>query len=130
MHRFLRMVHFYHRFIPSAKIQQSLAKMLEGHKKVLFFGQKNQKQRSKFLKMLYAKLHLVHPVSDANLSLVRDASYTAVGALIQQEVNGLKATTQFVFSVINTIPKKYSAYDRELFAIYLAVKNFKYILEG
>ncbi|GFQ72698.1 hypothetical protein TNCT_75881 [Trichonephila clavata] len=39
--------------------------------------------------VLYKVTFLVHPVPGANLSLVTDASNTTVGAVLQQEVNGL-----------------------------------------
>lgn len=135
LRRFLGMVNFYHRFIPNcAKIQQPLTQLLEGHKKnstkPLLWSDTSNTSFSKIKEALYQVTFLAHPVPDANLSLVTDASDTSVGAVLQQEIKGIKEPLSFFSRSLTKSERKYSAYDRELLAIYLAIKHFKYVLEG
>jgi hypothetical protein len=68
---------------------------------------------------------LAHPNPSAPLALVTDASTSAVGAVLQQHVND--AWQPIAFSKkLNPAQQKYSAYDRELLAIYEAVKHFRH----
>ena len=73
---------------------------------------------------------LTHPVPGAPLSLVTDASDSGVGAVLQQRVNGKDSPLAFYSHQLSTAESKYSACDRELLAIYLAVRHFRYFVEG
>jgi hypothetical protein len=66
---------------------------------------------------------LAHPDPSAPFELVTDASTSAMGAVLWQRVNN--TWQPFIFS------KKLSpAYDRELLAIYEAVKHFCHMMEA
>ena len=135
LRRFLGMVNFYHRFIRNcALLQQPLTKLLSGHsknsKKHLDW---NDNAQSAFLKLKDALANtalLAHPNPNAVLSLVTDASDNAMGAVLHQEVNGLKQPLCFYSCVFSPTQARYSTYDRELLAIYSSIKHFKYLLEG
>jgi cleavage and polyadenylation specificity factor subunit 1 len=71
----------------------------------------------------------VHPNPSAQLALVTDASTAAMGAVLQQLVNNAWQPLAFP-KKLNPSQQKYSAYDRELLAIYEAVKNFWQMLEA
>ena len=73
---------------------------------------------------------LAYPVLNAATQLVTDASDTSVGAMIQQTVNDVTRPIAFFSKNRTTAQKKWSTFDQELFAIFLAVKHFKYFLEG
>src|SRR5699024_10670615 len=66
----------------------------------------------------------------AKLSLQTDASNTAVGAVLQQHVNNSWEPLAYFSGALKPPQMKYSAFDRELFAIYKALKHFHYMLEG
>ena len=135
LRRFLGMVNFYHRFIHGcASLQQPLTKLLAGHaknsKKPLSWTNDSQ-TAFKNLKQAIADATLIaHPNENAKLSLVTDASDTAMGAVLQQESIDGKEPLCFFSRAFTATQMKYSTYDRELLAIYSAVKHFKYLLEG
>ena len=59
-----------------------------------------------------------------------DASDTAIGAVLQQYVDGQWQPVSFFSKKLKPAETRYSTFDRELLAIYLAVKHFRYFLEG
>ncbi|GBP49333.1 Retrovirus-related Pol polyprotein from transposon 297 [Eumeta japonica] len=79
---------------------------------------------------LQSAVTLSHPLADAPLGLMTDASNTAVGAVLQQFVNNSWQPLGFYSSKLSDTQQKYSAYDRELLAIYMAIKHFRNQIEG
>lgn len=73
---------------------------------------------------------LAHPDPTAEITLITNASETAMGAVVQQKVGNEWQPLAFFSKKLNTAQTKYSPYDRELLAIYAAVKFFKHLLEG
>ena len=73
---------------------------------------------------------LVHPTPGAPTCLMTDASDVAVGAVLQQLVDGNWCPIAFFSKGLKPAETRYSTFDRELLAIYLAVKHFRYFLEG
>ncbi|XP_022833162.1 uncharacterized protein LOC111361060 [Spodoptera litura] len=59
-----------------------------------------------------------------------DASNTCVGAALQQYIQGRWQPLGFFSKKLNDAQKKYSTYDRELIAIYLAIRHFRRMFEG
>ena len=68
--------------------------------------------------------------ANSNLELVCDASNLAVGAVLQQRRNSLAEPIMIFSRKLKESQTHYSTYDRELLAIYLAVRHFQFILEG
>src|SRR5699024_67865 len=76
---------------------------------------------------------IAFPSTEAHLSLVVDASDTAVGAVLQQQQQPKQrqwSPLGFFSKALNDTERKYSAFDRELLAVYLAIRHFRYMLEG
>ena len=73
---------------------------------------------------------LSHPTPDAPTSIMTDASDVAVGAVLQQWVNGQWCPLAFFSKALKPAETRYSTFDRELLAIYLTIKHFRYFLEG
>lgn len=72
---------------------------------------------------------LAHPAEEVPLILSTDASNFAIGAVLQQECN--KQRTPLFFSrKLTDMQANYSTYDRELLAVYEAIKHFRYMVEG
>ena len=68
--------------------------------------------------------------SEGNFHLVTDASKFAVGAALHQ-CNGTSSIPIAFFSKrLQSAQRSYSAFDRELLAVYLSVLHFKPIVEG
>lgn len=76
------------------------------------------------------RLMLSHPRSDADLSLVTDASNAAAGAALNQIIDNFAQPLGYFSKKFKTTQQKYSTYDRELTAMYLAVKHFRDLIEG
>ena len=73
---------------------------------------------------------LVHPCNNAPIALTVDASDRAVGAVLQQFANASWQPLAFFSRHLRPPECKYSAFDRELLALYLAVRHFRHYLEG
>ena len=74
---------------------------------------------------------LVHPHADKPTALTVDASGTAVGAVLEQNSDGSDWKPVAFFSrKLWPAEQNYSAFDRELLAAYLAIRHFRYFLEG
>ena len=59
-----------------------------------------------------------------------DTSDTAVGAVLQQHIKGSWHPISFFSKMMTSTEKHYSTFDRELLAVYLAIKHFRHFLEG
>ena len=132
LQRFLGCLNFYHRFLPS--VAATLAPL-----HALTTSAPSQKAKlawepahvSAFLaakRQLARATMLVHPDPHAVLSLTTDASDVAVGAVLGQ--GDSQAPLAFFSKKLSPAQKKYSAFDRELLALYLAVRHFRCSLEG
>ncbi|GFW81623.1 transposon Tf2-8 polyprotein [Trichonephila clavipes] len=124
------------RFLPKAAEQQYLlSEFLKGSK-----GKKDSKplnwsseaitafQRCK--QALADAALLAHPSPSAPLALHVDASDYAIGGALHQVVDSELQPLAFFSRKLTSSEKSYSAYDRELLAIYSAIRHFRYMLEA
>lgn len=134
LRRFLGMINFYRRFIPKiAEIQAPLNKFLTGSKKDNRKIEWNSEAECAFEKSKEALANatlLAHPAQNMPLSIMVDASNLAIGAVLQQEIKKKWQPLAFFAKTLSPAQQKYSAYDRELLAIYEGVKKFRHSLEG
>ena len=70
------------------------------------------------------------PNQEKIMVLYTDASTNAIGASLNQYNTSEKLEPIAFFRKLNGAEKKYSAFDRELLAVYLSIKHFKHHLEG
>ncbi|GFU48982.1 hypothetical protein TNCV_2332811 [Trichonephila clavipes] len=73
---------------------------------------------------------LAHPSPSAPLALHVDASDYAIGGALHQVVDSELQSLAFFSRKLTSSEKSYSAYDRELLAIYSAIRHFRYMLEA
>ncbi|GFX02753.1 retrovirus-related Pol polyprotein from transposon opus [Trichonephila clavipes] len=124
------------RFLPKAAEQQYLlSEFLKGSK-----GKKDSKplnwsseaitafQRCK--QALADAALLAHPSPSAPLALHVDASDYAIGGALHQVVDSELQPLAFFSRKLTSSEKSYNAYDRELLAIYSAIRHFRYMLEA
>ncbi|GBO14497.1 Transposon Ty3-G Gag-Pol polyprotein [Araneus ventricosus] len=104
-----------HRFLANKKSEFSLQWSEEAEK--AFLDAKNDLAEATLLK---------HPIPRAPLSLLTDASLFAIGSSLNQVSNG---TTAFFPMTLSKCQTNWSAYDRELLAIYSSIKKFRNMLE-
>ena len=92
------------------------------------WGQEQLTAFSDSKKCLVSATMLVQPDPSSALSLMTDASDVAVGAVLSQ--GSQQQPLAFYSKKLSTAEAKYSAFDRELLALYLSVKHFRPTLEG
>ncbi|GFU29119.1 hypothetical protein TNCV_4837171 [Trichonephila clavipes] len=73
---------------------------------------------------------LAHPSPSAPLALHVDASDYAIGGALHQVADSELQPLAFFSRKLTSSEKSYSAYDRELLAIYSAIRHFRYMLEA
>ena len=73
---------------------------------------------------------LVYPTPNAETALFVDASSTGCGAVLQQKVQNIWKPLSFFSHSFSPTQQRYATFDRELLAIYLAVRHFRYFVEG
>ena len=129
---YLGMINFYRRFMPAAaKILRPLTDSLKGGVKgELQWTAEMKEAFSASKKCLCNCVELAHPEAAAQISLAVDASESHVGAVLQQHKADSNRPLAFFSTKLDAAQKKYSAYDRELLAIYLAIRHFRWLLEG
>ncbi|UYV68418.1 hypothetical protein LAZ67_5004276 [Cordylochernes scorpioides] len=135
LRRILGMLNFYRRFLKNAAEDQAI---LNDFSK----GSKKNDKRSipwteeaeqKFIKCkteLSKAAPLTFPDSECPLALFTDASDRAMGAVLQHFIDGAWKPIAFFSKKLSESQTKYSTYDRELLAIFSAIKHFKFLLEG
>lgn len=135
LRRFLAMINFYRRFLPHAVHHQSpLVQLIPGNKKndstLINWTEETLNHFNECKNELANAALLVHPAPNAHISLSTDASDTAVGAVLHQIVNNEFQPIGFFSLKLTETQRKYSTYDRELLAVYLAIRHFRCMLEG
>lgn len=135
LQEFTGMVNFYHRFIPAA------AKHMQPLYQIFSKKSKNSSQTIQWTDLLLQAFNntkyaladatlLIHPHPDAPTALTVDASNTAIGGVLEQQINDTWRPLAFFSRQLRPPEQKYSAFDRELLAVYLAIRHFRYFLEG
>jgi hypothetical protein len=133
---FLGMVNFYRRFLPkfAAKIQplhDAVAASTKAKTKTLTWNQACETAFQLAKAALQSYHVLAHPSSTADTQLYTDASDFAVGAELRQlQANQEWKPIAFFSKRLSRAEKNYSTFDRELYAMYAAVKYFRHHLEG
>ena len=134
LREFLGLVNFYHRFIPNcAKIMDPLNKLLSSPEKDSRHLSWDEEATTAFnatKQALADATLLVHPKLHAPTCIMADASDWAVGAVLQQYIDGGWRPITYFSKKLRPAETRYSTFDRELLAIYLAIKHFRYFVEG
>lgn len=135
LRRFLAMINFYHRFLRNAAgMQACLHELTKGKPKkdnseISWTDTTIQAFQTCKDAMTKAVL-LSYPKSGSKLSLMVDASANAIGAALQQHVDDKIEPLAFFSRKLTSAEGKYSTFDRELLAIYSAIRHFRHMLEG
>ena len=131
LQRFLGILNFYRRFIKGAAgLLRPLTEALKGKPATLVWNLEMNQSFAAARSVLANVPALVHPDPSARISLSVDASGSHIGAVLQQEVAGSWAPLAFYSKKLSAPEIRYSAFDRELFAAYSALRHFRFMLEG
>lgn len=131
LQRFLGMLNFYHRFLPNiAQTLQPLTEATKSKTKVFTWTDECKRAFQKSKCALASAVMLHHPESKAPTRLSVDASNVAIGAELAQHQRGMWIPIAFFSRKLSSTQQRYSTFDRELLAIFSAVKHFRYFIEG
>lgn len=134
LRQFIGLVNFYHRFLPHcSNLMQPLHALLTPAKskaQTLVWNSTALAAFKDTKDALANATRLAYPKTEAPTCLVTDASATAVGAVLQQYIDDTWHPISFFSKTLKPAETRYSTFDRELLAVYLAIKHFRYFLEG
>jgi len=133
LHEFVGMVNFYHRFIPAATsimrpLYTALAKKTTQREFIFTAAMASAFSEAKTA--LANAVMLAHPDPNMPISLPTDASDIAVGAVLQQHTPKGPQPLAFFSRQLRPPEQRYRTFDRELLALYLAIRHFRHYLEG
>lgn len=136
LRRFVGAVNFYRRNMPHASTAQAplnefFTDSRKNDKRPVPWIAEAEEAFARVKQELANAALLVHPRIDAKIRIVSDASDSGMGAVLEQ-LSPTKGWEPLAFFSKKFSPsqRKYSAYDRELTAIYEAVKYFSFLVEG
>jgi cleavage and polyadenylation specificity factor subunit 1 len=135
LRRFLGMINFYRNSLKNAaEVQQKLNGYLHNAKKKdrtpIEWTQEAIDAFEKCKIQLKNAVILSHPIPDVPLAIMTDASDTCAGGVLQQFVNNEWRPLGFFSKKFSDAQMRYSTYDKELAAIYMCIKYFRYSVEG
>ena len=132
--RFIGMVNFYHRFLHHCTdLMQALHDLLKATQPKSHTLTWNDDAIAAFRntkEALAVASFLSYPALDVPTCLMTDASDTAVGAVLQQHIKGSWHPIFFFSKRMTSTEKRYSTFDSDVLAVYLAIKHFRHFLEG
>ena len=134
LREFLGLVNFYHRFVKNCadiiKPLNDLSTTVKDDSQKLQWNSQAATAFTNIKQALASATLLFHPKQEAPTSIMTDASDYAVGAVLQQYIDQQWCPIAYFSKKLKRSETKYSTYDRELLAIYLAIKHFRHFLEG
>lgn len=135
LRRFLGMINFYRKCIPhAATVQAPLNGLLHNCKKndktPITWIPETTTAFEESKKSLSEAAKLAHPATSGEISLACDASDRGIGGVLQQKKKGVWRPLGFFSRALTPTQRVYSTYDRELLAIYEAVRHFRPLIEG
>ena len=140
--RYLGMVNQYHRFIPQCAAKLTPVNTLltaanDGHTRLspksnfdLKWNESAEAAFSESKQILANATLLVHPDPSAQLNITYDASDFAVSGVLQQYIASIWQPLSFFSKKLNPAETRYSAFDRELLAVYATIRHFRHNLKG
>ena len=134
LREYLGLVNFYRRFLPDgAKLLLPLTNLLSGkttsNAPITWSPEAESAFEQSKASLAQATL-LHHPRHDAPTCIATDASDYAVGAVLQQLIDGTWSPIAYFSKKLQPAETRYSTFDRELLAVYLAIRHFRHFVEG
>lgn len=134
LREYLGLVNFYRRFLPDcAKLLLPLTNLLSGKansNSPITWSTTAESAFEQSKASLAQATMLHHPHHDAPTCIATDASDHAVGAVLQQLIDGTWSPIAYFSKKLQPAETRYSTFDRELLAVYLAIRHFRHFVEG
>ena len=141
LRRYLGMVNYYHRFIPHCAekltpLNSSLTEANEGQNRLspksnfeLHWTENANVAFTESKQILANATLLVHQQPSPPSNITCDASDFAVGGVLQQCIDNVWQPLSFFSKKLSPEETRYSAFDRELLAVYTTIRHFRHNLE-
>lgn len=135
LRRFLGMVNYYRESIPKlASLQLPLhryiSRSIKNDKTKIIWTTETKKSFHSLKQALAEATQTSFLSPNSQLTLTTDASTSCIGAALEQTERGVVKPIGFFSRKLSTTETRYSTYDRELLAIFAAIKYFRHYLEG
>ena len=131
LQRFLGLLNFYPSFLPNiAAPLLPHTTALKGKPKTLTWTPDMHTAFTHAKTLLTHATPLQFPNPHAAIALSTDASDKQVGAVLQQQTGSSWKPLAFFSAQLTPTQQRYSTFDRELLAVYLATRHFRFLLEG
>lgn len=135
LRRFLGMVNFYRNHLPNAvtylsELNKYLGSSKKNDKSPVAWTECAEEAFEQCKLGLRQAATLSHPDAHAELAMMTDASNTSAGAVLQQKINNVWQPLGYFSKKFTQAQQKYSTYDRELLAVYMAIRYFRKSFEG
>ena len=128
---YLGIYQYYAKFVPnSAEFLQPLYYLLNSKCQSLKWTDPLIQCFEESKKALSSATRLAFPDPDAQTELVVDTSGFRIGAVLQQVKNDVTRPIAFWSKSLSDPQKSWSAFERELYACYAALKHFHYFLDA
>ena len=134
LREFLGLVNFYYRFLPHAAdllrpLNELLTCPITSTKAVTWTEEAQTAFRAAKEALASATL-LSHLHPTAPLAIISDASDVAIGAVLQQRVDGQWQPIAYFSKKLTPPQTRYSTFDQQLLAVYLAIRHFRHMVDG
>ena len=130
LRKFLGLINFYRKFIllctQTLRILNNLLSAIKSSKKQIQWSAEAELAFSDIKAKLSNATLLVYPTPNAENTLFVDASATGFGAVLQQKVQIIWKPLSFFSHAFSPTQQRFGTFDRELLAIYLAVRHFRF----
>jgi RNase H-like domain found in reverse transcriptase len=128
---FPSLLNFYRRFLPNAAaVLRLLTDSLKGTTKQLHWTPMLNAPFTAAKQLLITVTPLQFPDPAAAIAVTMDASDSQAGAVLQQSTPSGWKPLVFFSAKLTPAQQKYSTFNRELLAAYLAIRHFRFLLEG
>ena len=128
------MVNYYRRFIPNygdtLRPLNALLSPGKPNKRPINWTTETQKAFATTKSQLNASTSLSYPIPNAISAMFVDASKTGCGAVLQQKHGDAWKPLAFFSQTFSQTQRSYLTFDRELLAIYLAIRHFRCFVDS
>ena len=127
---FLGLASYYRRFMPSfAQVASPLTDLTHKGKKFIWTDD-CEEAFDQLKSSLTSPPILAYPDFNNKFSLATDASQDAIGAVLSQLQDGNDRVVAFYSRKLTESQRRWSTYDRELWAVISAIRHFRHYLRG
>lgn len=129
--RLLGLAGFYQRFIKEySRIVVPITELLKKTKKKFMWTEEAEQAFTELKSVLTSAPILANPDFSKSFTIESDASDTAVGAALIQDIDGENRVIAYFSRKLSRTQRAYSSVEKECLGVLLAIENFRHYVEG